>query len=785
MTSPLKPRFNAAVRAMVAHVLRSGDLHSDFMGSVSALEGIRAHQRIQRKRPADYQPEVSVKRLIDEPEFELSIGGRIDGVYCRDGRAVVEEIKTTRRPLQDIEADPSPVHWGQVQCYAFMWALQEDLDEVDVQLTYVNLDSGRLLELVRRTSRAELTRFAEDLIGRYLQWVRLISRCAAERDQSIASLAFPFDTYRPGQREMAVEVFRAIRDSAHMLVQAATGIGKTMAALYPALQALGRQLAPKVVFLTARTTGRLAAQAALQRLAQQGLRLKWVSLTAKEKICLSPDTTCAPEECPFARGYFDRLNNALAQAFEQDALTRDVIEDLARRHQVCPFEFSLELVQWADCVIGDYNYAFDPHVTLKRLFGEDAARPVVLVDEAHNLVDRARDMFSAQLTKAALQSIRQALKPDLPKLYRALGPINAWVTAAGRRCRDGGGLLVEKELPQDLIDKLRAFMAKAESWLQLNLKTGFREALLTFYFDCLRFVRIAERYGSGYATIMQAAGKQFQLKLFCMDPAEQLKACWERCRAAVLFSATLTPADYFQAILGCKVDTRRLNLPSPFPPSNFGVFVASRISTLYRLRQASCKAVSDAIAHLVLQRRGHYLVFFPSYDYLAMVRARFAQDHPAVETWVQASDMDEQQKETFLARFNQQVSQTLVGFAVLGGVFGEGIDLQGDRLTGAVVVGVGLPGIGPERDLIREYYDRELGCGFEYAYQYPGINRVLQAAGRVIRSETDRGVVLLIDDRYAQSRYRTLLPPAWHVQKVACASGLQQQLAAFWDSSGL
>lgn len=778
-----KPQFNISVRALVEHVLRSGDLRFDFMSAASGVAGIRAHQRLQRERPEGYQAEVPIRHSVDRPDFQITIGGRIDGVLRREDRTIVEEIKTTQRPLAEMEVAPSAVHWGQAQCYAYLYALQEGLTEVDVRLTYVHLDSAETLEMVRHLTLDGLALFFDDLLERYLRWAERLSQWSRQRDQSIDNLCFPFAAYRPGQREMAVAVYRTIRDGGQLLAQAATGIGKTMAALYPAIKALGQGLAPKVIFLTARTTGRLAAQAALQTLGQKGLRLKWVSLTAKEKICLAEEMNCTPEACPYARGHYDRLNDALAAAFQLDALTRESIEAFAREHMVCPFEFSLELVNWADCIICDYNYAFDPTVTLKRLFGEESEPHAVLVDEAHNLADRAREMFSAQLSKDAVLALRRKLKKDLPNLYRKLGTVNTWLVALRQRCGDAGGTIVDKTAPDLLVERLRVFLAAAERWLRRNVRTGFRDDLVQFYFEVLSFIRVAEQFGPAYATIAGTDGQALRIKLFCMDPSRHLADCWQRCRAAVLFSATLTPADYFQSILGCDADMGRLDLASPFPPANLAVFTATRISTLYRRRRESCREVSRAIGHMVSQKAGNYLIFFPSYDYLALILAQFSRDYPHVNTLVQTPEMTEQAREAFLSRFQTAVTQSLAGFVVMGGIFGEGIDLKGERLTGAAIVGVGLPGIGPERELIRQYYDGRQGCGFEFAYQYPGINRVLQAAGRVIRSESDRGVVLLIDQRYGQHRYHALLPATWQMQSMGDDSRFQRQLLAFWKSA--
>ncbi|MBT8340959.1 MAG: ATP-dependent DNA helicase, partial [Desulfatitalea sp.] len=732
----------------------------------------------------DYQAEVPVSLRLEQETFILDIAGRIDGVLHQPDQVLVEEIKSTRRPLREIREAPSEMHWGQVQCYAYLYARQTGIDRVDARLTYVQLDNGRTLELERQLDVADLGAFFDDLLQRYLIWIRRLAHWAAVRDASIARLDFPFAAYRNGQRNLAVAVFRTVRDGGPLLVQAATGIGKTMAVLYPAVKALGEGHVPKVVFLTARTTGRLAAQAALIQLAQAGLRFKWVSLTAKEKICLAENKKqCAPEACEYARGHFDRLNDALAAAFVHDALDRETIERLARQHRVCPFELSLELVNWADGVIGDYNYAFDPHVRLQRLFGEGAGRPAVLVDEAHNLVDRAREMFSATLTKQPLLPLRRRLKPDLPRLSAALGRINAWLAALRRTCRSAGGDCIETQLPEELVSRLRHFTVQAETWLRLNLQTDYREALLQFFFEAVRFQRVAEMFGPAHAVIAAASGEDVRLKLFCIDPADLLAQCWQSYRAAVLFSATLAPADYFASVFGLGPDARRLSLTSPFDPSHLAVFSADRIATRYTRREATCEQVSGIIADLVRQRQGHYLIFFPSHAYLAMVRTRFCQDHPELATLTQTPEMSETEREAFIARFTQKVDGTLIGFAVLGGVFGEGIDLRGEYLTGAVIVGVGLPGIGPERDLIRDYYNRQDGRGYAFAYEYPGITRVLQAAGRVIRSETDQGVVLLIDDRYSRQRYRSLLPDTWQVQPVGDTRALRQRLTNFWGET--
>lgn len=713
-------------------------------------------------------------------DFDLVVRGRIDGVMVKEGQVVVEEIKTTRAPLKSLETNA--IHWGQLQCYAYMWAVEHEAASVDLHLTYVHLGGEGVRTDKRHYLLEELAQIFDELITQYMEWITTITQWGRLRDATIHRQPFPFDDYRAGQREMAKAVYRVIRDKGHLLVQAATGIGKTMAALFPAIKALGEGLAPKVIFLTARTTGRLAAESALVTLRATGLHLRSVTVTAKDKVCPHPQSTCTPEECPCAKGHYDRINGAIQSALSHEALTREVIEGVGNRHQVCPFELTLELVDWADCIIGDYNYAFAPGVVLQRLFGDDADQHAVLVDEAHNLVDRSREMFSAHLSKQSILSLRRQLKETLPGVYKSLGRVNAWMATIRRSCREKGEAVhIDNALPVELLEKLQDFMWGAERWLMRNEPGEFRQELLELFFACLRFLRVAEGYDERYVTTYEAEKAELRIKLYCVDPSHLLQKAWGNCRSAVLFSATLTPVNYFQDILGCDAHAGRLNLPSPFPAENFGVYAASTISTYYRDRKHSCPDVSGMLEGLVRHRKGHYLLFFPSYAYMQMVHEQFSLDCPDIKTMVQTPEMSESDREMFLGRLCARVEDTLAGFAVLGGIFGEGIDLKGDHLSGAAIVGVGLPGICPERDVIRDYYDRVNQQGFAFAYQYPGINRVLQAAGRVIRSGADLGVVLLIDSRYGRYDYGCFFPIHWQVCRVHSREGLTKQLSKFWN----
>ncbi|MCG6907296.1 MAG: PD-(D/E)XK nuclease family protein [Desulfobacteraceae bacterium] len=775
-------QITIGVRALVAHGLRTGDLEAGFLGSARPLEAIRAHQRIQRSRPTGYAPEVAVSHRVDASGFRLQVTGRIDGVYQEGGRSVVEEIKTTTGDMDAVLGRENPLHWGQVKVYAFLYALAHGLSTVVVQLTYCQLDSGEVRSIPRLAAAAELRVFFDDLVGRYLQWARTLADWQARRDASLAGIGFPYADYRAGQREMAVAVYRAVQNGDQLLVEAPTGIGKTMAALFAALKALAGGPTEKIFYLTARTTGRAAAEKAFAVLRRGGACVKSLTITAKEKICFNPGRACSPEECSFASGYYDRLNGAIETAFGQDAFTREFLETVATAESLCPFEFSLDLSRFADCIICDYNYAFDPRVYLRRFFGEENGVYTFLVDEAHNLVDRSREMFSAELRKAPLMGLRRSLSGRLPAVLRALNGVNNWFLEARRSCQEGTNPRAEESPPAGLLPRLQRFAGAAQSWLTQNTPAPFRQEMLEAFFIVSGFLRVAERFDATYATCYERLGTDVKVRLFCLDPAPQLAEALQRCRSVVFFSATLTPAGYFEKIFGCRRDARRLRLPSPFAPQHLGVF-ATAAATYYRQRSRTAPAVAHGIETLVTQRKGNYLVFFPSYDYLELVRGVLNPSLPGVEVISQRPAMSEAERETFLERFDLDNPATLVGLAVLGGVFGEGVDLVGERLCGVAVVGVGLPGVSLERELIRTYFESRGELGFENAYLYPGINRVLQAAGRVIRSEDDRGVVVLMDQRFTTARYATLLPAVWRPLAVPGAGQLAWGLRSFWEAN--
>lgn len=812
MVADPKPIFPVPVRELVEFVHRTGDLGGDslFVGPNRALAGTLGHQMLQRSRPPEYQKEVRLFHDVEGPDFILRVQGRLDGVIAETTGVRLEEIKTVGQGWDGI---PDPLHWAQAKCYAYIYAHQQSLDQLTIQLTYLHLDTKKVTEFCAPHTLAELTVYFDSTVAFYQQWMAEQFQWRQTRDASVRPLAFPFAQYRPGQREMAVAAYRALARGGRLFIEAPTGIGKTISVLFPAVKALGEGHLERIFYLTATTPGRVVAEKAAADLRRAGLRLRTLTLTAKSKLCVQNGQPCDVRTCPLALGYYDRRHAALRAALAGEEITRPVLEAIGQTHQVCPFELSLDLSEWVDTVICDYNYVFDPRVYLRRHFSGEGGAFGLLVDEAHNLVDRARAMFSAELDAGELRAVAKLLKKSVPRCARALGRLSA---ALGRLAdadpaapgapadlpsteesdlfapapppmpppgtplkSDRHDSLSFKQFPAELLPLLEQSLSTAADWLAKNLAADFREPLLQLYFQLNAFARTAELYDDHFITLCQP-GQSPRVKLFCLDPSHLLSQALARGRAGICFSATLTPLDYYQLLLGGGAGDRALQLPSPFPPENLLVLVQDRIRTQLKDRAESLASVVSAIRELIAGRPGNYLVYFPAYQYLASVLAEFQRACPEVPVQVQQPGMTESEREQFLAAFAVEPGCTRVGFAVMGGIFGEGIDLVGERLIGAIMVGVGLPQLEAERDLIADYFSARHSNGFDYAYTFPGMNRVLQAVGRVIRSETDRGVVLLIDHRFGESRYRRLFPAAWRPVIVRHASTLHDSVREFW-----
>jgi len=783
--SPQKKIISISVHDLIGFVLRSGDLSIMFRGSTRAtnLAGIRAHQKIQKSRPQDYVKEVPISYLYQTESFELLIQGRMDGMYIEDGKVVIEEIKTTTRELDLFCDDRNDLHWGQVKTYAALYAVEQRLPTVSARLTRYQIEAGETKSFFKEFQTEELTVFLDTIVQCYLAWIEKIEDWHIMRDSLINASDFPYPSYRKGQKQMAQDVYETILNRSQLILQAPTGIGKTAATLYPAVKALAEEQTQKVFYLTARTTGRVIAEKTLGELKNRGLRVKAVTITAREKICFNPDKSCTPEECDFARGFYDRINEAMEQFFTTDSFTMEAIQELAMRHKICPFEYSLELALWADCVICDMNYAFDPRAYLKQFFYDNSAEFTFLIDEAHNLVDRSREMFSASLSKSSFLKLRKQLKNEQSEVHKMAGKINAQFLDYKKKCEEDGQFIHEDREPVELLSLLLPFTHSLERWLLANPRSPFAKSMRDFYFEVIHFLRIADQFDTNYTTYYLQKEKEFTVKLFCIDPSGHLKDAMKRASSAVLFSATMTPLSYFSQILGCDESAEKKTFPSPFPPENLCILATNSISTYYRHRGRTRSALTRLIGSFIEARRGNYLVFFPSYDYMMMVYPLYAQTYPRHRILTQTPSMTEEDRKGFLNEFSVENTGTTVGFVVMGGIFGEAIDLDGDRLSGAAVVGVGLPGPSPERELIRAHFSGLDENGFNYAYLYPGLTRVFQAAGRVIRTESDRGAILLIDPRYDKPDYRTLLPQQWNLQRASDESQLWSILNRFWNST--
>ena len=778
------------IRRLVEFLLRTGNIDSRFTGFDRALEGARLHRKLQRaavKEYPDYQAEAALKQDYTCAGIAYTLEGRADGIFTdKDGTPTIDEIKTTTLPPEFITGEQSPEHWAQAQIYAAIYARQQGLPAMRVRLVYYQVDEDLEFTFNHDYSADALDAIVTDLLTQYAPWAKRSAEWQRMSRASRQALPFPFASYRPGQRAMMNAVYKTCTEGGQLLCQAPTGIGKTMSVLFPALKAVGE--GGPIFYLTARGTTRAAAENALTllRAADPDLKLRSVTLTAKDKICLQEHRECTPEGCPYANGYYDRVKAALWDGLDTHGLTADALQALARKHKVCPFELGLDLSLWCDVVVGDYNYLFDPVVHLMRFF-ETAGDYLFLIDEAHNLPGRARDMHSASLCKSAFYDAKKRLGKGKSSLKNALTKVNNIFIEWRHRCEEVlgdsrfGRTYFEKSRAEDFDRALTKLCEPLEIWLDEHRDPGeTHDALLQLYFDIRAWLRVADTFDNHFVLQISAVGSEVRAAMLCLDPSDFLAADFAKGRAAVLFSATLAPAGYYKDLCGLP-DARAVALRSPFDPANMGLWCARQVSTRYKDRADSIAKVSDLLAVMAAAQPGHYLAFFPSYSYLQQVWEDFTARYPDQPTLCQESAMDEGQRTEFLSQFLARDGKPLLGFAVLGGVFGEGVDLTGESLIGVAVVSPGLPQIGPRQEQLRDYFEETRGAGFDYAYRYPGMNKVLQAAGRVIRTPQDRGVVLLIDDRFLAPDTRRLMPPHWeHLRVVDSADAWKDELAAFW-----
>jgi len=780
-----------SVNKIVDLVMRCGDIDNRF-GDLSAMhKGSMAHRRIQKQAGKGYDAEVSLRHEIEIDDTSVILQGRADGIIdLPDGSFVIDEIKSTTMPLEQLFKRHQQ-HLAQGKLYAHMHLqnLENIPNNISVQLTYFQHETEEIQRQKWNFTPAELQDFFDELIDKFAVWLRFERDWKVLRDESIADTKFPFDTYRKGQRELAVAAYRTIDTGNKLYATAPTGIGKTLSAIFPSIKAMGMGKTDKLFYLTAKTIARAVAEDAVRLMTTRGLRFKTITLRAKEKICPNDECICNPEYCRFARGHFDRINDALMDLMENnDIITPDITIEYALKHRVCPHEMSLDATLYCDMIIGDYNHVFDPVVYLHRFFGGDKKSDdknyVFLIDEAHNLAERVRDMYSHQLCKKQFANVRKELKGKdvLSKTLRASLRQIEMHFADLRKEHEETRNHVQQEPDTNLAALLEIFSDAATNWMATNRAGGGQifDEILNLYFETARFLLIVDIYNERFATILEISRSDAAITLFCLDPSDIIAEKLAMAKSSIIFSATLTPLPYYREILGGNSGDMMLSLPSPFDPENLLTIVHAGISTKYVDREHSYTSVVEAINAAILHKTGNYMCFFPSYDYMRRVYDLFTEQYPHVKTLLQSSGMTEDARTYFLAQFDSKNHETIVGFVVLGGIFSEGIDLVGDRLIGSIIVSVGIPKISLRQNLIRSYFDYKNGQGYDFAYTFPGMNKVLQAAGRVIRTETDSGIVLLIDNRYATAQYRAMMPPHWaNMHFVRDMDGLEDLIKRF------
>ncbi len=782
-----QPVIRISVRSLVEFIMRSGDIDNRIAGADkdSMLLGGKIHRKIQRRMGADYHAEIGLKFEVPCKGFLLMIEGRADGIIETPEGIVIDEIKGVLKDLNLLK-EPVGVHLAQARCYAYIYASQKKLEEIGVQMTYCNMETEEIKRFQSIYSFRELDTWFRKLIGKYEKWARYQIRWKGKRNQSIKEIEFPF-AYREGQKDLVVSVYRTILRKKKLFIQAPTGVGKTMATVFPAVKAIGEGLGEKLFYLTAKTITRTVAWQAFDTLKEQALRMKVIVLTAKEKICFCEETNCNPDACPYAKGHYDRVNDAVYELITtSDEMSREILEEQARKWQVCPHEMSLDIAEWVDAVICDYNYVFDPNAYLRRFFGEgNKGEYLFLIDEAHNLVERGREMYSAQIYKEDILKIKKLVKDRDEKLARKLSDCNKQLLALKREC---DGLQVLDSVSHIYL-KLMALMTEMERYLEECKEEEIRQEVLNLYFSVRTFLNIHDRLDENYLIYSELEDSgRFKLRLFCVNPANCLQEFLDKGNSTIFFSATLLPIHYYKKLLSTSKEDYAIYAESPFDPARRQLILGTDVSTKYTRRgEDMYRRYARYLIQVARTRIGNYIAFFPSYRFMEEVYEVFVdllKEDQEIEYVMQSQYMSEEAREIFLENFEEDRKHSLMGFCVMGGIFSEGIDLAEDKLIGAIIIGTGLPQVCRERELLKNYFDAHGLRGFDYAYLYPGMNKVLQSAGRVIRTDEDRGVILLLDERFRDGRYQETFPREWKEYALCNVENVEDYLETFWKKWG-
>ena len=780
-----KPVVRISVRNLVEFILRSGDL--DNRGGSSDREamqkGSRLHRKIQGRMGSHYRAEVSLKYKTEYEDVSIQVEGRADGIFTEDGQCWIDEIKGVYADVCQLEK-PVEVHRAQAMCYAWIYAQEQKTEKIGVQMTYGNLDTEELKFFREEYTLEELGLWYQNLLDRYHKWIAYQLAWKKERNASMSDLEFPFE-YREGQRKILSGVYHTISTQRQIFVQAPTGVGKTMSTIFPAVRAVGAGLGENIFYLTAKTITRTVAEEAFSILKEHGLKFKVITITAKEKLCFCDKTECNPENCLWARGHLDRVNDAVFELWTtQDSYDRDTLLEYAKKWQVCPFEMCLDLAVWVDAVICDYNYVFDPTAHLKRFFADNVSGDYLfLIDEAHNLVERGREMYSASIYKEDILEVKKLMKDRDKKLVKSLESVNKLMLEMKRECENYR--LVESVSPFAV--KLMNLLTQMERYLEEERNAGNAEqpdAFMELFFQVRQFLEIHELLDENYIQYTELEGNgRFKIKLFCVNPAENLNHYLKLGNSTIFFSATLLPIDYYKQLLSVEKDDYAVYAESKFPQENRKILIGSEASTKYTQRGTEMyRKIADYLRNTVDGKNGNYIAFFPSYQFMEDVLEEFEKLASGVELVIQSQFMSENQREEFLEMFEEERDHPMLGFCVMGGVFSEGIDLTHDRLIGVIVVGTGIPQVCNDREIVKNYFDQRGMRGFDYAYLYPGMNKVLQSAGRVIRTEDDKGIILLLDDRFQNRQYQQLFPREWKEYEVCGRKEIKEKMEEFWEN---
>ena len=767
-----------SVRNLIEFVERSGDIDNRFKDKTRMIEGVRAHQKIQKSYGNNYTSEYFLKNLTTIKSIDFKVEGRADGIIKDGDTYIVDEIKSTSKSLDDIDGKNN-LHWAQAKCYAYFFALDNKLDNISIILTYVETSEYKIKTFRKEFETIVLKEFYHGLLEKYLDLSMILNNNIKLRDDSSKKIDFPFASYRMGQRQMSLAIYKSILDKKNLLIDAPTGIGKTISSLFPAIKSLGEGLTDKIFYLTSKQTTGKSALDTIKMLEAKGLVIKTLEITSKEKICLNDMVKCNPVDCPYAKGHYDRVNDALKDILSaKTTFDFETIRSYAEKYRVCPLEFELDLATYSDLIICDYNYIFDPNVYLRRFFDENPQRFVFLIDEAHNLLERARDMYSISLRKSSFMEISAILYKKLDKkIINKLDIIIQYFDTLANTY-----LKTDKYYSKDHLNKIDDYLKNLSDSLEVYLIKRQDEKdydkVLDLYFLIYRYLRISDEFRTGFYNVISKDKADLIFEIICIDPSSVLKNKYDYSISTIFFSATLSPIGFFKKMLGAK-DSKKLSLDSPFNPDKL-LILSKNISTRYKDRSSNIGIISECIHEFINSKRGNYFIFFPSFTYLEEVY-KYYNDNYDDEIISQERIMDPIKRSRFLKKFNKD--RALTGFIVLGGVFSEGIDLIGDRLIGSMIISVGMPGVSFERNLIKEHFDKENLSGFDYSYTYPGINKVLQAVGRVIRTDTDKGVIYLLDDRYNSFKYRNLFPKHWKdITIINNSEDFNNKINDFWSN---